>query len=73
MNPSGVKESAMSQFTAPRPQLSLQGRKPRNPMVAPALLRQAGRHQAQRAAERQRAKQDLALEIRRLRPDERSP
>lgn len=63
----------MSQFTAPRPKLMQPGRKPRNPLVAPALLRQAGRHQAQRAAERQRAKQDLALEIRRLRPDERSP
>jgi len=63
----------MSQFTAPRPKLMLQGRKPRNPLVVPALQRQAGRHQAQRAAERQRAKQDLALEIRRLRPDERSP
>ena len=40
----------MPQFTSPRPALSAQAgalRKPRNPMVAPAQFRQAGRHQNQ--------------------------
>lgn len=35
----------MPQFTAPRPALTGL-RKPRNPLVAPAQFRQAGRHQA---------------------------
>ncbi len=35
----------MPQFTSPRPAALRSLRKPRNPIVAPALLRQAGRHQ----------------------------
>ena len=35
----------MPQFTSPRPML-IKLRKPRNPLVAPALKRQAGRHQS---------------------------
>lgn len=49
----------MPQFIAPRPQ-TLQLRKPRNPHIAPSLMRQAGRHggghprqQAQRALQQQ--------------------
>jgi hypothetical protein len=33
----------MTQFTSPRP-LNLKLRKPRNPLVAHALMRQAGKH-----------------------------
>ncbi len=36
----------MPQFTHARPLTAKALRKPRNPMVAPALLRQAGRHQS---------------------------
>lgn len=35
----------MPQFTSPRPSAATSLRKPRNPLVAPAQLRQAGRHQ----------------------------
>ena len=50
----------MPQFTSPRP-LQLKLRKPRNPLVAPALKRQAGRHQSPNDArvQRQRARLDL--------------
>lgn len=61
----------MPQFTAPRP-LNLSLRKPRNPVVAPSLMRQAGRHQG--ADERQAAQRDLQRQIRQLgRPEDHSP
>ncbi|QPF75782.1 hypothetical protein G8A07_24595 [Roseateles sp. DAIF2] len=63
----------MSQFTAPRPQLSLSLRKPRNPLVAPSLLRQAGRHDAASKSQRQQAKTALLKEVRQLVPLDRSP
>jgi hypothetical protein len=50
----------MPQFIAPRP-INLQLRKPRNPHVAPALLRQAGRHAG--ANPRQAARRDLHKQI----------
>ncbi|PZP32816.1 MAG: hypothetical protein DI603_09020 [Roseateles depolymerans] len=53
----------MPQFTSPRP-LQVQLRKPRNPLVAPAQQRQAGRHQSPRDAQAQR--QQARLELRRL-------
>lgn len=53
----------MPQFTSPRP-LQIAQRKPRNPLVAPALKRQAGRHQSPRDAHAQR--QQARLELRRL-------
>jgi hypothetical protein len=53
----------MPQFTSPRP-LQLNLRKPRNPLVAPALKRQAGRHQSPNDARVQR--QQARLELRRL-------
>lgn len=46
----------MPQFTSPRPAQS-GPRKPRNPLVAPSRLRQAGRHQPPHA--RQQAKAEL--------------
>lgn len=55
----------MSQFTAPRPQaLRLQLRKPRNPLVAPSLHRQAGRHDSGNA--RQQSRRELQQQIRQL-------
>ena len=61
----------MPQFTAPRP-INLQLRKPRNPLVAPALMRQAGRHDA--GSPRQTARRDLHKQIQLLGlPPERSP
>ena len=54
----------MSHFVAPRPQnikLSLQTRKPRNPLVGPSLMRQAGSHA--RGNERQTARRDLQRQI----------
>jgi hypothetical protein len=53
----------MPQFTSPRP-MQLHLRKPRNPLVAPALKRQAGRHQSPNDAQAQR--QQARLELRRL-------
>ena len=50
----------MPQFTSPRP-LLLNLRKPRNPLVAPALKRQAGRHQSPQDAKAQRQQARLAL------------
>lgn len=61
----------MPQFTAPRPQSAIALRKPRNPLVAPSLMRQAGRHG--QGAPRQQAKTALLKEIRQLVPIERSP
>jgi hypothetical protein len=61
----------MPQFTAPRPQLTVTLRKPRNPLVASSLMRQAGRHG--QGAQRQQAKSALLKEIRQLVPIERSP
>jgi hypothetical protein len=52
----------MPQFTAPRPQL-LMLRKPRNPLVAPAQMRQAGRHGASAKAQRQQAKLSLRKQV----------
>ncbi|MCH7344716.1 hypothetical protein LZ017_15140 [Pelomonas sp. CA6] len=63
----------MTQFTSPRAQRVASLRKPRNPLVVPALKRKAGRHQLGSASRRQRARQDLALELRQLREDTRSP
>jgi len=53
----------MPQFTSPRP-LQIPMRKPRNPLVAPALHRQAGRHKSSQDAYAQR--QQARLELRRL-------
>lgn len=53
----------MPQFTSPRP-LQIKQRKPRNPLVAPAMQRLAGRHQSQHEAHAQR--QQARLELRRL-------
>ena len=61
----------MPQFTSPRPmQLSL--RKPRNPLVAPAMKRQAGRHQSPQDARtlRQQARLDLRKLLRERFPDD---
>lgn len=55
-------------FTVTRPQ------SPRNPMVAPALFRQAGRHRSAAAAKRQQAQRELLIELRqRCLPDTHSP
>ncbi|RZL36483.1 MAG: hypothetical protein EOP35_10920 [Rubrivivax sp.] len=53
----------MPQFTSPRP-MRINAPKPRNPLVAPALKRQAGRHQSPNDAHAQR--QQARLELRRL-------
>lgn len=53
----------MPQFTSPRP-MQLNLRKPRNPLVAPAMKRQAGRHQSPQDAHAQR--QHSRLELRQL-------
>lgn len=54
----------MPQFTSPRPSAAIQLRKPRNPLVAPAQFRQAGRHQAPK--QRQLQTQTLRIEMREL-------
>lgn len=61
----------MPQFTAPRP-MTLNLRKPRNPLVAPAQLRQAGRHQSPRDAHamRQQSQQQLRRLLRDMPPDD---
>lgn len=59
----------MPQFTSARP-LSIPLRKPRNPVVAPALFRQAGRHQSQRDAQRQQIKAQLHRLLRSGPPDD---
>ena len=43
-------------------------RKPRNPLVAPAHLRRAGRHETPAHGHRQQAAQALRRELSRLRP-----
>lgn len=53
----------MPQFTSPRP-LQIALRKPRNPLVAPAMKRLAGRHQSAQDAHAQR--QQSRLDMRRL-------
>lgn len=58
----------MPQFTSPRP-MTLNLRKPRNPLVAAAQFRQAGRHEAARHAQRQQAQQELRRQLRDLPPD----
>jgi hypothetical protein len=59
----------MPQFTSPRP-LLLTLRKPRNPWVAAAQLRQAGRHTSARHPQRQQARQQLNRQLRDLPPDD---
>ncbi|MDN3922690.1 hypothetical protein [Roseateles violae] len=62
----------MSKFIAPRPlRLSLRTSKPRNPLVGPSLLRQAGRHADGNA--RQAARRDLLKQIQQLGQPDRSP
>lgn len=53
----------MPQFISPRP-MRIRTSKPRNPLVAPALKRQAGRHQSPNDAHALR--QQARLELRRL-------
>lgn len=60
----------MPQFTSPRPN-ALRLIKPRNPLVAPALMRQAGRHGA--GQQRQQAKARLQKELLQLGQPDRSP
>jgi hypothetical protein len=61
----------MPQFTSPRP-LQIALRKPRNPLVAPAMKRQAGRHQSPQDARslRQKARLDLRHLLRERFPDD---
>jgi hypothetical protein len=61
----------MPHYTAPRP-LQLNLRKPRNPLVVPALQRQAGRHQSPQdaRAQRQQARLDLRRLLRERFPDD---
>ena len=56
----------MPSFTNPRGRPAKALRKPRNPVVAPALLRQAGRHQGPHP--RQAAQSHLRLALRDLHP-----
>lgn len=57
----------MAQFIAPRPSMaaknkfSVPARKPRNPLVANALMRQAGSHST--GNERQRARRDTRQQL----------
>jgi hypothetical protein len=50
----------MTQFTSPRP-LTMKLRKPRNPLVAHALMRQAGKHGNfnPQSSQRQAARKEL--------------
>ncbi|RVT88684.1 hypothetical protein [Inhella crocodyli] len=56
----------MPHFTQARPMTAKALRKPRNPVVAPALLRQAGRHQGPHA--RQSAQSQLRHALQDLHP-----
>lgn len=56
----------MAKFTSPRAQQTLTMRKPRNPHVAPALKRVAGRHGPCAGALRQQAQQTLKRELRHM-------
>ena len=60
---------AMPQYTSPRP-IHLSLRKPRNPLVAPTLLRQAGRHTNTREVSRQQASQQVRRLLRDVPPDD---
>lgn len=60
----------MPQFTSPRP-LSLRLNKPRNPVVAPSLMRQAGRHAL--GNQRQAQHRDLQKQLLQLAPSDSSP
>lgn len=60
----------MPQFTSPRPN-ALRLKKPRNPLVAHALMRQAGRHNA--GEQRQQAQRRLQKELLQLGQPDRSP
>lgn len=64
------KDIQMPQFTSPRPNV-LRLNKPRNPLIAPALMCQAGRHGA--GAQRQQAKARLQKELLQLGQPDRSP
>lgn len=59
----------MPQFTSPRAQ-TIQLRKPRNPIVAPALRRQAGAHASLKHPSRQQASHALRNAVRSLPPDD---
>ena len=48
--------------------ITLTPRKPRNPLVAAALMRQAGRHQRTVSAKRQQAERALRLELKQVHP-----
>ncbi len=52
----------MPQFTHARPMAAKTLRKPRNPLVAPSLQRQAGRHQPAHARQLARADVRQALQ-----------
>ena len=54
----------MNTFTATARPLTLAARKPRNPLVGPALMRQAGRHAS--GNPRQAARRALKLQITQL-------
>lgn len=53
----------MAQFISPRP-LQLTLRKPRNPLVVPTQMRQAGRHQS--GPSRQSGRREVQQELQRL-------
>jgi hypothetical protein len=61
----------MPQFVSPRP-MKLAVRKPRNPFVAPAFKRKAGRHQTgtEAHAQRQQARLELRCLLRDRFPDD---
>lgn len=61
----------MPQFTSPRP-MRIKLAKPRNPLVAPAHKRHAGRHQSPNDAhaQRQQARLELRSLLRDRYPDE---
>lgn len=56
----------MSRFTSPRPQTVVHTAKPRNPLVGPALLRNAGRHRAPPHGQRQSQQLALQRELRQI-------
>ena len=59
----------MPQFTSPRAQ-TIQLRKPRNPIVAPAHRRQAGAHASLKPPSRQQSQLALRVAVRSLPPDD---
>ena len=42
--------------------------KPRNPLVAPSLMRRAGRHERNESSRRQQARAGLRRELERMKP-----